>query len=112
MIEYEKAVHAMERGDKRAKTKVAFCKLSGRGGAVFDAEGAVALLEERVKDKDAEALWMLGMCCEFGIGMEQDIKRAELLYKAPVKSNVVGLFLWGKGKNQRGNEAFAIRGSL
>ena len=77
---YREAVHAMECGDERAKTRVAFYKLSGRGGAEVDADEAVALLEERVKDKDDEAMWMLGLCCEFGTGTEQNIERAESLY--------------------------------
>ena len=46
-----------------------------------DAEAAVALLEAKVKDGDTEVMWMLGMCCEFGIRTEQDVERAEKLCK-------------------------------
>ena len=79
--DYKAVLEAVERGDESAKTKVAWHKLSGVGGCEIDANGAVALLEERVKDKDAEAMWMLGVCNEFGRGCVQDISRAEMLYK-------------------------------
>ena len=79
--QYREAVCAMESGDEEAKTKVARYKLSGRGGVEVDADGAVALLEERAKEGDCEARWMLGMCCEYGVGTEQDIERAEKLYR-------------------------------
>ena len=78
--EYKDALDAVERGDESAKTTLAWYMLSGYGGADVDADGAVALLEERVKDRDAEAMWMLGVCYEFGIGIEQDIERASRLY--------------------------------
>ena len=90
-VQFKEAVLAMERGEDSAKTKVAFYKLSGRGGAGVDEDEAVALLEECVKDRDCEAMWMLGLCCEFGIGIEQDIERAEMLYKQSSEGgNVVG----------------------
>ncbi len=79
--DYKACLEAVERGDESAKTKLAWYKLSGVGGCEIDTNGAVALLEERVKDKDAEAMWMLGVCNEFGRGCEQDISRAEKLYK-------------------------------
>ena len=102
--EYEKAVCSMESGDESAKTKVAFFKLSGRGGVEVDADSAVALLEERVKDKDAEAKWMLGLCCEYGMGTEQDIKSSSSLYKESYEEgNIVGEFLWKNGYGGRGS---------
>ena len=78
--EYKDALDAVKRGDESAKTKLAWYMLSGYGGADVDAKGAVVLLEERVKGKDAEAMWMLGVCNEFGIGIEQDIEQASKLY--------------------------------
>ena len=54
---------------------------SGLGGVDVDEDGAVALLEERVKEGDTDAMWMLGLCYEFGIGIEQDIEQAEKLYQ-------------------------------
>ena len=97
---YEKAVRAMESGDETAKTKIAFCKLSGLGGVKIDAEGAVALLEERAEKDDDEAKWILGLCCEFGIGIKQDIERAELLYsQSGEEGNVVGGFLSENSKD-------------
>ena len=79
--DYKEILAAVERGDNSAKTKLAWYKLSGDGGVDVDVNGAVALLEERVKDRDAEAMWMLGVCNEFGIGIEQNIERAEMLYR-------------------------------
>ena len=46
------------------------------------ADEAVVLLEEGVKCQDSEAMWMLGVCCEFGMGIEQDVERAQQLYCA------------------------------
>ena len=79
--------------------------LSGRGGAAVNAKGAVVLLEGRVKDKDSEAMWMLGVCCEFGIGIEQDIERASMLYgQSKEGGNVIGENLAENGKvNERGS---------
>ena len=98
--EYRGAVIAMEKGDEKAKTKVAYCKLSGLGGAEVDADEAVVILEECVKDGDNEAKWMLGLCYEYGMGVEQDIERAELLYRQSKEGgNAVGKFLF---KNSSG----------
>ena len=97
--EYKEAVYAMENGDESAKTRVAYYKLSGRGGVDVDVDGAVALLKERVMKGDGEAKWMLGLCCEYGIGTEQDIERAEMLYRESYEGgNGVGEFLMKNGK--------------
>ena len=66
--------------DEKA-TEEARWLLEGSHGMARDAEAAVALLEAKVKDGDAEAMWMLGVCCEFGMGTSQDVPRAEQLYK-------------------------------
>ena len=103
--QFREAVNAMEHGDVKAKTKVAYYKLSGLGGVEVDEEGAVALLEERAKDGDSEAKWMLGLCCEYGMGIEQDIERAELLYQQSSEGgNVVGEFLLENGEGGRGKK--------
>ena len=78
---YKKVLEDVERGDECAKTDLAWFMLSGCGGAKVNAEAAVALLEERVKEKDEEAMWMLGLCVEYGRGIKQDIERAEGLYE-------------------------------
>ena len=68
-----------------------------------DAEAAVALLEEKVKDRDAEAMWMLGVCCEFGMGTKQDVERAEQLYKCGAEhGNATAMLLTDELKNQNG----------
>ena len=109
--EYRDALNAVERGENSAKTKVAWYKLSGHGGAEKDEEGAVVLLEERVKEEDAEAMWMLGECNEFGIGTEQNIKRAEELYKqSSERENRIGkILVKNKRYAERGNGYLNIK---
>ena len=34
-----------------------------------------------MKEKDGEAMWMLGLCKEYGRGIERDIEGAEKLYE-------------------------------
>ena len=110
-VQYKEAVRAMESGDESAKTRVAYFKLSGRGGVEVDADGAVALLEERVKDGDCEAKWMLGLCCEYGIGIEQDIERAVKLYRESCEGgNVVGEFLMENDECGRGTGVMKVNG--
>ena len=110
--QYRKAVDAMENGDLRAKTKVAFHNLSGVGGVEVDADKAVVLLEERAKDKDSEAKWMLGLCYEHGKGTERDIERAEKLYGESSKAgNAVGEFLSNNGKYNRGSGVMRVNSS-
>ena len=109
--EYEELLRAVEGGDNEAKTKLAWYKLSGCGGAEVDGEGAVALLEERVKDKDVEAMWMLGLCYEYGMGVEQDLERAEELYKESCDGkSVTGEFLAEHGKKERGSGKVRAQG--
>ena len=106
----KEAEHAMERGDEAAKTIVAYFKLSGRGGAEVDVDGAVALLEDRAKEEDCEAKWMFGLCCEYGMGTEQSIERAEELYRESCEGgNVVGEFLMKNGKDVRGSGVMKVK---
>ena len=108
--QYREAVRAMEKGDKSAKTKVAYYKLTGVGGTEVDEEGAVVLLEERAKDGDNEAKWMLGLCCEYGMGIEQDTERAELLYQQSKEGgSVVGKFLLENDRGGRGSGVMRVR---
>ena len=77
--------------------------LEGSHGMARDADAAVALLEEKVKDGDAEAMWMLGVCCEFGMGTEQDVERAEQLYQRGLKQeDTTAKLLTDKLKNKNG----------
>ena len=106
----KEAERAMERGDESAKTKVAYYKLSGRGGAEADVERAVVLLEERARDGDCEAKWMLGLCCEYGMGAEQDNERARELYRESCEGgNVVGEFLKENGSGGRGSGVMKVK---
>ena len=89
--EFENTLKAVESGNNSAKTKLAWYLLSGYGGAEVDPDKAVMLLEERVKDGDDEAMWMLGLCNEFGMGTEEDIDRTGTLYfQSREKGNVIG----------------------
>ena len=72
--------------------------LEGSHGMARDADAAMALLEEKVKDGDAKSMWMLGVCCEFGMGTKQDVDRAEQLYKH--WSRATAKLLTGKLKNE------------
>ena len=111
--EYKRVLSAVESGDNKAKTKLAYFKLSGCGGVDVDEDGAVVLLLECVKDKDLDAMWMLGLCYEYGIGCEQDIKEAEKLYKEScIGGNVIGMFLFDNGKDKRGSGEMKVPGSL
>ena len=90
-LKYDEVMNAVERGDESAKTKLAWLKLSGVGGCEVDEDGSAELLEERVKEGDGEAMWMLGVCNEYGRGTDQDIARAELLYKqSSERGNKIG----------------------
>ncbi len=106
---YKEVLDAIEKGEESAKTKLAWYKLSGFEGVKVDADEAVVLLEERVKDRDSEAMWMLGLCKEYGRGTEQNIEEAEKLYKQSNESgNEIGKILAEKGKCGRGSGKMGI----
>ena len=108
-LKYEDVKNAVESGDKSSKTKLAWLKLSGLGGADVDEEGAVGLLEERVKD-DGDAMWMLGVCNEYGRGIEQDVERAEMLYEqSSEKGNEIGAFFVSHRQYERGSGMMMIK---
>ena len=109
-VEYEEALRAVECGDRKAKTKLARFKLSGRGGAEVDKNGAVAMLKECARAKDGDAMWMLGLCYEYGMGCEQDVEEAEKLYKRSSDGgNVIGGFLVENGKDDRGSGVMKVK---
>ena len=57
-------------------------------------EDAVKLFEDCVTDGDVEATWMLGMCYEYGLGIDEDQKKAMELYeKAATKGCKTAEFL-------------------
>ena len=90
-----------QQGEKT--TEKARWLLEGSHGVARDAEAAVAVLEAKVKDGDAEAMWMLGVCCEFGMGTEQDVERAEQLYqRGAEQGNTTAKLLTDKLKNKNG----------
>ena len=105
---YKEVLEAIEKGDESAKTKLAWYKLSGFEGVKVDADEAIKLLEERVAAGDSEAMWMLGLCKEYGIGTEQNIEESVKLYKESNESgNEIGRILarkggWGRGSGKMG----------
>ena len=81
--------------------------LEGSHGMTRDADGAVVLLEDLVNkhrnNNNTDAMWMLGVCCEFGIGTEQDVHRAEQLFEsAAQQGNTTAMLLTDKLKNKNG----------
>ena len=113
IAQYDEALRALESGDDHARTRVAFFKLSGRGGAEIDVDGAIALLKERADGTDDEAKWMLGLCFEYGVGVKQNAKRALSLYRQSSEAeNVVGKFLMRNGDGGKGSKVMEVRGCL
>ena len=101
---YKSTLKAVEDGDHDAKTELAWYLLSGYGGAEVRPLKAVDLLEDNVKEDDAEAMWMLGLCYEYGLGLEQDMERAKSLYQqSSWKENEIGKYLAGIGEDRRGS---------
>ena len=110
---YHKACQALERGDAERKTQIAFYKLSGRGGIEVDVEGAVSYLKERADAYDDQAMWMLGVCYEYGIGVEKDVDMAERLYNdSRYKGNGIGMFLAENKKRERGSKEIEVESLL
>ena len=111
---YKEVVFAVESGNNKAKTELAWYKLSGCGGAEVDVDDAVVLLEERRKDRDVEAIWMLGLCYEYGIGCDQDLEEAERLYKESCNGgSIIGMFLVENGEDdERGSVIMKVEESL
>ncbi len=110
--EYKQVVEAVKEGNKEAKTKLARYLLSGYGGAQIDEDRAFDILKERVaKGEDAEAMWMLGLCYEYGIGCETSEEEAEALYKRSREGgNATGEFLVENGEgNERGSGVMKVK---
>ena len=69
-----------------------------------DADGAVVVLQQQVDEhRDAQAMWLFGLCCEFGMGTEQDTQRAEQLYwEAAQQGDETAQLLIGELNNWKG----------
>ena len=100
---FKVASSAVDKVEESSKTKLAWYKLCGHGGAGKSVDEAVILLEESAKAGDGEAMWMLGLCKEYGMGTKQDIEGSEKLYRQSRKSgNEIGRFLESKKGCGRG----------
>ena len=107
--EFRDVVRAMEKGDDSVRNRMALFLLSGRGGAEVDPERAVELLKEAAQNGDGEACWMLGLCFEYGMGIEQDIEQAEVLYQqSSLAKNTVGSFLAKIPPRERGSQVLKV----
>ena len=69
-------------GKRGSKSEVARRVLQDGRADKAERAQAVVQLEECARDGDAEAMWVLGVCCEHGIGTAQDLGRARELYEA------------------------------
>ncbi len=110
-ISYEEAVKAVKNGDEKAKTRIAWYLLSGCDDVDVDVDQAVVLLEERVKDDDPEAMWMLGVCYEYGLGTEQNFKKAKKLYDKCFEhkyNSIGGLLAFNMNRFHPGNNAIKL----
>ena len=97
------ALNSLSKDDRKnlAKTHLAWLTLSGCEGTEKNEKKAVKMLEERVKDKDVEAMWILGLCKEYGLGTKQDVRGAKDLFKKSSEGgNKVGQFLMSKGSGE------------
>ena len=100
----DKAVKNKEKKKALDAKRDAGWKMLVEHGNAYD---AVAILEECVEDDDEEAMWMLGLCKEYGIGTQQDFTRADLLYSQSIKEgSVFGKF--SKEQGQRGNGVLRV----
>ena len=69
------------------------------------------LANKHRNNNNADAMWMLGVCCEFGIGTEQDVHRAEQLFEsAAQQGNTTAMLLTDKLKNKNGRGCMEISG--
>ena len=110
---YAGALRGVLSGNNGAKTNLAWFLLSGLEGAVVDEKRAVELLEERVKASDDKAAWMMGLCCEFGIGTERTVERAQSLYEQAIKAgNQTAVLLCSHGRTHGWGNRYLLIKSL
>ena len=71
------------------------------------------MLKKRAESGEENAMYLLGLCYEFGIGETKDIEQAERIYKElQEKGNVVGTFLYKHCcQNGRGSGPLILRSS-
>jgi len=110
--QYKETLKAIESGDEKAKTKLACYKLSGFGGCDVNVDEAITLLKKRVEEKDTDAMWILGLCYEFGKGCKQDLQEAVSLYKQSSDGgNEKGRLIYMNDIGGRGTGVMIMRGS-
>ena len=89
-------------GNKQAGAYGPLRKMEGGRSKKPDFKTAVEWLE-KAKVHDAEAMWMLGVFCEFGMGTAQDVGRAVELYRlAAEQGNKQAALMMDKLKNKNG----------
>ena len=86
-----------------AEKEKALLLLEGDHSTKEDACTAVAMLDRLAKEGDSDAMWILGVCHEYGMGVAQDVKAADQLYtRSAQKRNPIAKLLVGKLKNRNG----------
>ena len=81
--------------------------LGGDSSTPRDEIKAFGLLEQEAEALDSDAMWMLGLCYEFGMGTFKNLERAEELYgRAKQQGSTTAAFLIeqiaNNGKEGRG----------
>jgi len=111
-LKYYDVIADIECGDNSAKTKLAWLKLSGIGGAEVDEDGAMKLLKERVNEGDTDAMWILGMCNEYGIWIGKNVETAKSLYEQSSEggNNIGTLLMKHEWNNDMGCKNMYING--
>ena len=78
--------------------------------AVMDPRELVASLKKGAKAGDGEAMWVLGICEEYGIGTKQNFEKAERLYEQSSNANnKTGKILSQKGGCGRGSGEMVLK---
>ena len=89
-------------------TQLAWNKLAGQGGVPLDPVGAIPLLKERAMQNDSDALWILGICSEYGIGCEKNLVEANMFYNVSYSlGSPIGSLLAFYGGDGRGSKIMA-----
>ncbi len=110
-MNYDDLEKEVKKGNEKAKTKLAWLLLSGIG-VEKDVDRAVAILEERIRVWDADALWILGICYECGIGVEKDFEKSRGYFKVSRMKTTLGWYFSMHRKHQRKGGEIIIGGLL
>lgn len=84
------------KGSEIAKTNIAIALLEGKY-LPKDEQKAIVLLSDAAKGNDYRALFELGYCYEYGIGVEKDLNKANYYYESGEKaSETIGYSMFNR----------------